>query len=254
MYPACLRSADLVIDYAQDKHTTDIQALKNCKQGQCHQRVVFSSDSLSLELDATIDCGDEEDMPCPRVVFEKSSTPSSLGDGVTASFRLQEGQAISFILRDAEDRSPDLIDTTMVNELQTSTHEYWYRWISQSKYMGRWEEVVTRSLLLLKMLIFEPSGAIVAAPTFSLPEAIGGTRQWDYRYSWVRDASFTIYILLRMGYSHEAEAYTSYIFQRIKEAKARHGALPIMFVRKVDIWFACGTCTDFGHARLDNLW
>jgi GH15 family glucan-1,4-alpha-glucosidase len=164
---------------------------------------------------------------------------------VIATFRLYEGQAVSFVLRDASDHSPELIDTALVDELQTSTHEYWVRWITQSKYLGRWEEVVARSLLLLKMLTFEPSGAIVAAPTFSLPEDIGGTRNWDYRYSWVRDASFTIYILLRMGFSDEAEAYIGYIFQRIKEAKVRRGALPIMFT----IWGG----TDIPELELEHL-
>jgi GH15 family glucan-1,4-alpha-glucosidase len=127
-----------------------------------------------LELNATIDCGDQEDLACPVVIFETSTLSSSLGDGVTATFRLHEGQAVSFILRDADDHGPELIDTTLINELQIQTQRYWSRWIDQSKYTGRWEQVVTRSLLLLKMLIFEPSGAIVAAPTFSLPENIGG--------------------------------------------------------------------------------
>lgn len=164
-----------MLDYAQDKHTTEIANLSNCKEGQCRQRVTFASDKLSLELNATIDCGDEENMPCPQIVFEKSSSPGSLGEGVMATFRLHEGQAVSFILRDANDHSPELIYTALVSELQTSTHKYWARWITGSKYLGRWEQPVTRSLLLLKMLTFEPSGAIVAAPTFSLPEDIGGT-------------------------------------------------------------------------------
>jgi GH15 family glucan-1,4-alpha-glucosidase len=127
-----------------------------------------------LELNATIDCGEEKEMSSPKVIFEKSPNPSSLGDGVTATFRLYEGQAASFVLRDADDHNPELIDTALINNLQIDTHKYWSRWITQSRYMGRWEEVVTRSLLLLKMLTFEPSGAIVAAPTFSLPEDIGG--------------------------------------------------------------------------------
>jgi GH15 family glucan-1,4-alpha-glucosidase len=167
-------STNASTDYAQDKHTAEIVNLSNCKQGQCRQRVTFKSAKLSLELNATIDCGDEQEIACPQVVFEKSTTSSSLGEGVTATFRLHEGQAVSFILRDADDHSPELIDTALVNELQISTHKYWSRWMAQSKYMGRWEQAVTRSLLLLKMLIFEPSGAIVAAPTFSLPEDIGG--------------------------------------------------------------------------------
>jgi GH15 family glucan-1,4-alpha-glucosidase len=224
-----IQTTNRALYYAQDKHTTEITHLDNCKYRQCNQRVTFASEKLSLELNATIDCGDEEDMPCPKVVFEKSSKASSFGNAVTATFRLYEGQTVSFVLRDAGDHNPELVDTTLVDELQASTHKYWARWMTSSKYTGRWEQVVTRSLLLLKMLTFEPSGAIVAAPTFSLPEDIGGSRNWDYRFSWVRDASFTIYILLRMGFSHEAEAYISYIFQRIKEAKARHGALPIMF-------------------------
>ncbi|KAH4177398.1 hypothetical protein HBH43_051650 [Parastagonospora nodorum] len=232
-------------NYAQDKHTTEITNLNDRQKGQCDQRVTFASEKLSLELNATIDCNDEDGMPCPKVVFERSSTPSSLGDAVTATFRLHEGQAISFILRDADDHSPELIHTALLDELQASTHKYWARWMASSKYMGRWEQVVTRSLLLLKMLTFEPSGAIVAAPTFSLPEDIGGKRNWDYRYSWVRDASFTIYILLRMGFSHEAEAYISYIFQRVKEAKARHGALPIMFT----IWGG----TDIPEVELEHM-
>ncbi|KAF1836334.1 hypothetical protein BDW02DRAFT_637937 [Decorospora gaudefroyi] len=216
-------------NYAQDKHTTEIVDLGQATKGHGLQRVVFRSKDLALELNATIDCGDEPDAICPWVKFEKTREPHDLGDGITATFSLNDGQAVSFILRDADDHSPDIIETQQVDELQLSTQKYWARWIQQSKYTGRWEEKVTRSLLLLKLLTFEPSGAIVAAPTFSLPENFGGSRNWDYRYSWVRDASFTIYIFLRMGFNHEAQAYTSYIFQRVKEAKARHGALPIMF-------------------------
>ncbi|KAI8939089.1 hypothetical protein NX059_004928 [Plenodomus lindquistii] len=232
-------------NYAQDKHTTEIIDLDTTEQGHGLQKVTFRSKNLALELNATIDGGDEEDNTCPKVAFEKSVEPQALGEGVTATFRLDEGQAVSFILRDIEDNSTDIIDTALVNELQMSTHRYWARWIDSCRYKGRWAEVVMRSLLLLKMLIFEPSGAIVAAPTFSLPEEIGGPRNWDYRYSWVRDSSFTIYILLRLGFNHEAEAYISYIFQRVKEAKVRQGALPIMFT----IWGS----TEIPELELSHL-
>lgn len=161
-------------NYAQDEHTTEIADLGTTEQGHHLQRVTFRSKNLALELNATIDCGDEPDSACPMVRFKTSNESHALGDGVTASFRLNEGQAVSFILRDAEDRSPDVIDTALVNNLQLSTQKYWARWIQAGKYTGRWAEVVMRSLLVLKMLIFEPSGAIVAAPTFSLPEDIGG--------------------------------------------------------------------------------
>ncbi|KAF2853669.1 glycoside hydrolase family 15 protein [Plenodomus tracheiphilus IPT5] len=232
-------------NYAQNEHTTVVTDLNTTKQGHSLQRVIFRSKDLALEVNVTIDCGDDEDKICPKVAFCKSVEPQALGEGVTATFRLDEGQAVSFILRDAEDHSPNIVDTAFVNELQLSTHKYWARWIDSGRYTGRWAEVVMRSLLLLKMLIFEPSGAIVAAPTFSLPEEIGGVRNWDYRYSWVRDSSFTIYILLRLGFRHEAEAYTSYIFQRLKESKVRGGALPIMFT----IWGG----TDIPELELPHL-
>lgn len=164
------RHAYCSIDYAQDKHTVEI--LNYGDDGEHDQRVVFRSKDLSLQLNTTIDCG-EDDAACPRLTFVK--TPGTdLGNAVTTSFRLVEGQAVSFILRDADDHSPDHIDTNLVDKVQTDTVKFWNRWIGDSKYTGRWEQVVTRSLLILKMLIFEPTGAIVAAPTFSLPEDFGG--------------------------------------------------------------------------------
>ncbi|KAJ4383546.1 hypothetical protein N0V86_001599 [Didymella sp. IMI 355093] len=229
-------------NYAQDKHTTEI--LNYGEGGEHDQRVVFKSKDLSLQLNTTIDCG-EDDTACPRLSFMKTSG-NELGNAVTTSFRLTEGQAVSFILRDADDHEPDHIDTNLVDKLQMDTVKYWNRWIGGSKYSGRWDEVVTRSLFILKMLIFEPTGAIIAAPTFSLPEDFGGSRNWDYRYSWVRDSSFTIYIFLRMGFSYEAEAYSSYMFQRIDEAKERRvGSLPIMFTIKGE--------TDIPEIELDHL-
>jgi GH15 family glucan-1,4-alpha-glucosidase len=162
------------VDYAQDEHTTEIVTLSNCEQGETHQRVVFKSKNLSLELNATIDCGDEPEVECPVLLFKKTPRKPHLGDGVTASFRLSEGQAVSFVLRDHKDHEPEHISTATVSEVQHSTQKYWARWISQSKYCGRWEDVVTRSLFILKLLTYEPTGAIVAAPTFSLPEDFGG--------------------------------------------------------------------------------
>ena len=80
-------------------------------------------------------------------------------------------------MRDYKDPYPQDITTAMVNDVQRETHKYWSRWISQSKYKGRWEDVVIRSLFILKLLTFEPTGAIVAAPTFSLPEDFGGKHE-----------------------------------------------------------------------------
>ncbi|KAF9448768.1 glycoside hydrolase family 15 protein [Macrolepiota fuliginosa MF-IS2] len=116
----------------------------------------------------------------------------------------------------------------LVHSLLHTTNRYWYDWIRQSTYTGSWKEAVLRSALALKLLIFEPTGAVVASPTFSLPEYIGGTRNWDYRYSWIRDSSFTLYALIRLGFTEEANAYLEFIFDRLRD-KNPDGSLQIMY-------------------------
>lgn len=116
----------------------------------------------------------------------------------------------------------------LVHSLLHNTNHYWYDWISKSTYTGSWKESVHRSALALKLLIFEPTGAVVASPTFSLPEYIGGVRNWDYRASWIRDSSFTLYALIRLGFTEEANAYLEFIFERIRD-KNLDGSLQIMY-------------------------
>ena len=91
------------------------------------------------------------------------------------------------------------------------TIEYWRNWLAKSRYQGRWREVVHRSALTLKLLTFLPTGGIVAAPTTSLPEQLGGGRNWDYRYTWIRDAAFSLYALLRLGFTEEAAAFMEWL-------------------------------------------
>ena len=97
-----------------------------------------------------------------------------------------------------------------VNEFKT-TLNFWQSWISKSTYRGRWREIVDRSALVLKLLVSQRHGSIVAAPTFGLPETIGGRRNWDYRYTWIRDASFTLYALIRLGFDSEAKAFMQWL-------------------------------------------
>ncbi|KAM6494926.1 Six-hairpin glycosidase-like protein [Amanita muscaria] len=92
----------------------------------------------------------------------------------------------------------------MLKTSSQNTNKYWLDWIRQSNYTGSWKEAVHRSTLALKLLIFEPTGAVIASPTFSLPEFIAGVRNWDYRASWIRDSSFTLYALIRLGFTQEA--------------------------------------------------
>ncbi|TCD66045.1 hypothetical protein EIP91_001901 [Steccherinum ochraceum] len=127
-------------------------------------------------------------------------------------------------------RAPDdpLLTRKLVQELLETTNQYWNAWIRRSTYQGSWKEAVHRSALALKLLIYEPTGAVVASPTFSLPEYIGGTRNWDYRASWIRDSSFTLYALIRLGFTYEANAYMDFIFERIKDRNP-DGSLNIMY-------------------------
>ena len=108
------------------------------------------------------------------------------------------------------------------------TLNFWRDWIGHCRYQGRWREMVNRSALTLKLLVSKPHGSLVAAPTFGLPEVIGGARNWDYRYTWIRDASFTIYALMRLGYTQEAGAFNRWIEQRCRELNP-DGSLQIMY-------------------------
>jgi len=178
-------------NYAQDSHTTEIVDLTETPDGEATQKVHFESKELSLQLNATVHYGEQPDGHKPKVDWQKMKHRTELGEGVTASILLKEGQGVSFILRDANDEQEEHITTMCLDGVQKDTSSFWYNWISKSKYKGRWREVVNRSLMILKMLVFEPTGAIVAAPTFSLPEDFGGGRNWDYRFSWVSRPSFS---------------------------------------------------------------
>jgi GH15 family glucan-1,4-alpha-glucosidase len=132
--------------------------------------------------------------------------------GVSAEFVLSEGKSQGFILRDdCADGVPCPPSENEIEELLHGTVKFWQNWLSACTYHGRWRDQVQRSALALKLLTFEPTGAIIAAPTTSLPEVIGGTRNWDYRYTWMRDAAFTVYAFLRLGFRAEAAAFVGWI-------------------------------------------
>lgn len=137
------------------------------------------------------------------------------GNGVFARFTLEEGQTATFVLREPASETCGIplsnLETTGLFEC---TVAYWHRWLAQCTYKGRWREMVERSALLLKLLTFEPTGAIVAAPTCGLPEELHGERNWDYRYTWIRDAAFTLYALLRIGFADEAAQFMKWLEQR----------------------------------------
>src|SRR5262249_16618763 len=117
------------------------------------------------------------------------------------------------------------------HELFEETIRFWRTWLSKCTYKGRWREIVHRSALALKLLTFDPTGAIVAAPTCSLPEELGGVRNWDYRYTWLRDAPFTVYALLRIGFTEEAASFMRWLEARCREAR---GDSPLQIVYGID--------------------
>ena len=152
------------------------------------------------------------------------------GESVHATFALQEGEEAVFVLSPLKagegcGQSPSNAETQEVFE---HTVNYWHRWLSKCTYAGRWREMVYRSALTLKLMTFEPTGAIVASPTCSLPESLGGGRNWDYRYTWIRDAAFTLYGLLRIGFTEEAHAFMQWLGARAGEVEA-DGTLQIVY-------------------------
>lgn len=152
------------------------------------------------------------------------------GGGVEAEFALNGGEKLTFVLRQASPGSDTpLIDPAFNGEQAfEKTVRFWRGWVSGIRYRGRWREVVERSTLTLKLLTFAPTGAIVAAPTTSLPEDIGGVRNWDYRYTWLRDAAFAVYGFIRLGLTREAEQFVKFIEARGHE-EASDGSLQIMY-------------------------
>lgn len=188
-------------NYARDEHQTTITS-----EGAC-----FHSPGLSLGLST--------DIP----LQQQSS-------GVEAKFTLHAGETAVFVLREIE---PDCgcglpLDHSKVTELFKHTVHYWRRWLEKCTYKGRWRNVVERSALVLKLLTYEPTGAIVAAPTCGFPESIGGERNWDYRYTWIRDAAFTLYGLLRVGFTDEAAQFMNWIECRCHERNP-DGSLQIVY-------------------------
>jgi GH15 family glucan-1,4-alpha-glucosidase len=141
-----------------------------------------------------------------------------LNGAAVAEFTLRAGQTRAFVLDECRlwGESPSDAPDYAAAALH-ETAQFWRDWIGRSRYRGRWREMANRSALTLKLLISQPHGAIVAAPTFSLPGQFGGSRNWDYRYAWLRDSAFTIDALMRLGYFDETAAFAEWIEQRCQE-------------------------------------
>ena len=151
-----------------------------------------------------------------RAVLRTSVPLKAEESGVAATFTLEEGESVDIQLEWNGEVRP--ITDGETADLFTRTQDFWQNWVSQSRYRGRWREMVQRSALALKLLVYHPTGALVAAPTTSLPEEPGGGRNWDYRYAWLRDAAFTVYALMRLGFLEEAASFMEWLQKRCETA------------------------------------
>jgi GH15 family glucan-1,4-alpha-glucosidase len=189
------------------------------------------------------------------VVFEggpklslSSTWPLKVEDDgdVTTQFTIHAGQIGALVLESGHTAKPIMIGQRPLAKMFEATVDYWRRWLGAGTYRGRWREAVERSAMVLKLMQYAPSGALVAAPTAGLPEQIGGERNWDYRYTWIRDAAFSVGALLRLGYHDEAQSMGRWIRDRLEE-RADSDAPPLGVMYRVD------GSSDLSEETLDHL-
>jgi GH15 family glucan-1,4-alpha-glucosidase len=199
--------------------------------------------TLRIEVDPRFDYGRVEHEAAVvenGAVFHSSAgslalstrVPLEMRDGrAFADVTIGVDERVTFVLENGDgDLRPRPYGEDQARSLFVQTIDFWRGWLKQSRYTGRWREMVDRSALTLKLLTYQPTGAIVAAATTSLPEQLGGERNWDYRYTWIRDASFSLYALLRLGFTDEAAAFGDWLGQRFRTPKhGEPGPLQIMY-------------------------
>jgi GH15 family glucan-1,4-alpha-glucosidase len=197
-------------------------------QMSCQPRFNYGASAHRLQMIsdrcATFFPDDDSSLP---ISLHSSVAIKQESQDVRSDFRLQAGQKAKFIFAGmrAEGQQPEM---EIVERRCLDTAHFWKAWISKSKYKGRWREMVHRSALVLKLLISREHGSLIAAPTFSLPESIGGVRNWDYRYTWLRDAAFTLYALIRLGFVDETELFIDWLRDRLGD-DAQRGPLQVMY-------------------------
>ncbi len=223
-------------DYGRAPHTLEITA----------DGFVFSSGRMHLTVSPTgereVSLGEHDGLAVERV-----------GDDLRITISLREGESTAMVLESMGGR-PRRIPAAEMRQMTDDTARFWRNWVHQSTYRGRWREMVARSAMTLKLMTYAPTGALVAAPTTGLPELAGGQRNWDYRYTWIRDASFSVYALLGLGYAGEAAAFSQWVRDRLVEhggnghgGNGHGGARPMKVMYRVD-----GT-SDLSEETLDHF-
>jgi GH15 family glucan-1,4-alpha-glucosidase len=201
-------------DYGRAPHTLESSA----------DGAVFRSDGLTLTLNPIAPEG--MSLADARVTVERD------GDGLRWTRVLREGQIGGMVL-ESNGGAARRVPPEEAQQLADDTARFWRGWLQRSSYTGRWREMVTRSAMTLKLMTYKPTGALVAAPTAGLPEQAGGERNWDYRYTWIRDGSFSVYALLGLGYVEEAAAFAAWLRDRAGEDAGADGR-PLKIMYRVD--------------------
>jgi GH15 family glucan-1,4-alpha-glucosidase len=198
---------------------------------------VFHADGLELTMHSVGPRGTKpEDM---------GVTVERLGEDLRILRTLREGETAGIVMESMGGK-PRRIATGELERLRRETAHYWRNWLHRSTYAGRWREMVNRSAITLKLMTYAPSGALVAAPTTGLPELVGGERNWDYRYTWIRDASFSVYALLGLGYVEEAAAFGQWVRNRVIE-RDPDAPRPLKIMYRVD------GSSDLSEESLDHF-
>jgi GH15 family glucan-1,4-alpha-glucosidase len=197
----------------------------------------FSAEGMELTLNPV----GERDVS----LGDQGLTVERLGDDVRITRTLREGESGGVVLESMGGK-PRRIPLAELERLSEDTAAFWRGWVSHSTYQGRWREMVSRSAMTLKLMTYAPSGALVAAPTAGLPELTGGERNWDYRFTWVRDASFSVHALLGLGYVEEAAGFGRWLRDRVEESKDQ-GAHPLKIMYRVD------GSSDLSEETLDHF-
>jgi pentatricopeptide repeat protein len=201
-------------DYGRGKHTLEVS----------EAGAVFRSEGMNLVLHT-------EGRRSPG---EGGAVVERAGDGLRATVALREGQTGGLVLESMSGK-PRALPAGEIDRLADDTSAYWKDWLRRSAYTGRWREVVTRSAMTLKLMTYEPTGAPVAAATFGLPEQEGGERNWDYRFTWIRDGSLTMHALTGLGYLDEAAKFGAWLRDRVTSSKGSgNGSGPVKIMYRVD--------------------
>ncbi|MGE0822151.1 MAG: glycoside hydrolase family 15 protein [Candidatus Binatia bacterium] len=219
---------------AEMGHSHDIVRRAKTIRGEVRFRMVCAPRFDYARADHRIEQRDGEVLffstgPEGTVLRLRTTVPLTIENGAAvAEFTLRADESAAFVLEHAEEgkESPSAAPD-YVSDAFKETANFWRLWINRSAYRGRWREMVNRSALTLKLLTSRLHGSLVAAPTFGLPEVIGGGRNWDYRYTWIRDASFTLYGLMRLGYTQEAAGFMHWLEARCAELEPDGALQPL---------------------------